>query len=221
MNWTLDPGKKNGKTMTQKDKTMQIDFIFDFGSPNAYFATKALSSVVERTGATVNFIPCLLGGIFKATNNKPPMVAFGGVKGKMAYEMLEIQRFIKTHGLSNFQMNPHFPVNTLIMMRAAIAAEEDGRLSEYIDTGLTHMWENGLKMDDPEVFVDAMTKSGFDGKALLERTQDPEIKAKLVANTEYAVTRGAFGIPTFYVGDEMFFGKDRLAQVEAEVASEV
>lgn len=200
--------------MTQKT----IDFIFDFGSPNAYFATKALSGVVERTDASVNFIPCLLGGIFKATNNQPPMVAFGGVKGKMAYEMLEIQRFIKTHGLTKFQMNPNFPVNTLIMMRAAIAAEEDGRLAEYINAGLTHMWEDGLKMDDPEVFVDAMTKSGFDGKALLERTQDPEVKAKLVANTESAVGRGAFGIPTFYVGDEMFFGKDRLTQVEAELS---
>ena len=194
-----------------------IDFIFDFGSPNAYFATKALSGVAERTGATINFIPCLLGGIFKATNNEPPMVAFGSVKGKMAYEMLEIQRFIKTHGLTKFQMNPNFPVNTLIMMRAAIAAEEDGRLAEYIDAGLTHMWEDGLKMDDPEIFMDAMTKSGFDGKALLERTQNSEIKAKLVANTESAVTRGAFGIPTFYVGDEMFFGKDRLVQVEAEL----
>lgn len=210
---TFDLGMNNGDYMTKT-----VDFIFDFGSPNAYFAAKVLPGVLKRTDTTVNFIPCLLGGIFKATNNQPPMVAFGGVKGKMAYEMLEIQRFIKTHGLIKFQMNPHFPVNTLIMMRAAIAAEQDGKLAAYIDAGLTLMWEDGLKMDDPDVFADAMTRSGFDGKSLLERTQDPNIKAKLVANTDAAVARGTFGIPTFYVGDEMFFGKDRLAQVEAEIS---
>lgn len=197
--------------------TKTVDFIFDFGSPNAYLAQKALSSVVERTGATVNYIPCLLGGIFKATNNKPPMLAFGGVKGKLAYEMLEMQRFVKTHGLSKFQMNPNFPVNTLIMMRGAIAAEQDGKLEAYIEAGLKYMWEDGLKMDDPDIFADAFTEAGFNGADLLARTQDPDIKAKLAANTEATVARGAFGIPTFYIGDEMYFGKDRLAQVEAEL----
>jgi 2-hydroxychromene-2-carboxylate isomerase len=174
---------------------------------------------VQRTGATFRYVPCLLGGIFKATGNQPPMVAFGAIKGKLDYEMLESRRFIAKHGLTRFQFNPHFPVNTLMLMRGAIAAEMDDRLADYVEAGLTSMWEQGLKMDDPEVYVEAMTKAGLDGAALLERTQDPTVKAKLVENTTAAVERGAFGIPTFYVGDEMFFGKDRLGQVEEEIVA--
>lgn len=194
-----------------------VDFIFDFGSPNAYLAHQVLPGIAQRTGATFRYVPCLLGGIFKATGNQPPMVAFGGIKGKMDYEMLETRRFIARHGITRFQFNPHFPVNTLLLMRGAVAAEMDGRLAEYIDAGLVAMWEEGLKMDDPEVYVAAMSKAGLDGTALLERTQDAAVKARLVENTAAAVERGAFGIPTFYVGDEMFFGKDRLEQVEEEI----
>ena len=195
-----------------------LDFIFDFGSPNGYFAYKALPPILERTGASLNIIPCLLGGIFKETGNQPPMMAFGKVKGKLAYEQLEIQRFIKKHGLTNFKFNSHFPVNTIMLMRGALVAERDGYLESYIEAGLKAMWEDGLKMDDPDVFVKAMTESGFDGAALLERTQDPDVKAKLVENTAAAVERGSFGIPTFYVGEEMFFGKERLGQIEEELA---
>lgn len=195
-----------------------VDFIFDFGSPNAYLAYKALPPVLERTGAKLNIIPCLLGGIFKATGNKPPMIAFGDVKGKLDYDRLEMARFIKKHDLTDFKFNPNFPVNTLILMRGAIAAEMNGQLTAYVETGLRAMWEDGLKMDDPEIFAKTMTAAGLDGATLLERTQDRGVKAKLVANTEAAVARGAFGIPTFYVGDEMFFGKDRLAQLEEELA---
>ena len=195
-----------------------IDFIFDFGSPNAYLAHKALSGLVARTGASVNYIPCLLGGIFKATGNQSPVMAFGNVKGKLAYDNLEMMRFVKKHGLSKFRMNPHFPVNTLVLMRGAVAAEMRGEFAAYIEAGLKAMWEDGLKMDDPAVYVEAMNAAGLDGAALLEATQDPAVKAKLVANTEAAVARGTFGIPTFFVGDEMFFGKDRLGQVEEEVA---
>lgn len=195
-----------------------IDFIFDFGSPNAYLAHKALPRLVARTGASVNYIPCLLGGIFKATGNQSPVMAFGNVKGKLAYDNLEMMRFVKKHGLSKFRMNPHFPVNTLVLMRGAVAAEMRGELATYIEAGLKAMWEDGLKMDDPAVYVEAMNAASLDGAALLEATQDPDVKAKLVANTEAAVARGTFGIPTFFVGDEMFFGKDRLGQVEEEVA---
>lgn len=191
-----------------------VDFIFDFASPNAYLADKVLRDIAARNGANINYIPCLLGGIFKATNNQAPMIAFAPIKGKMAYEMLETQRFIAKHELTKFKMNAHFPVNTLILMRGAIAAQRDGRLGEYIDAGLAMMWEQSLKMDDPVVFSAAMVDAGFDGAGLLARTQDPDIKAELVANTEAAVTRGAFGIPTFYVGEEMFFGKERLGQLE-------
>jgi 2-hydroxychromene-2-carboxylate isomerase len=191
-----------------------IDFIFDFASPNAYLADKVLRDIAARTGAAINYIPCLLGGIFKATGNQAPMIAFAPVKGKMAYEMLETRRFIARHELVQFKMNAHFPVNTLILMRGAIAAQNDGRLAAYIDAGLAAMWEQSLKMDDAEVFVAVMHAAGFDGAALLARTQEPDVKAALVANTEAAVARGAFGIPTFYVGDEMFFGKERLGQLE-------
>ena len=194
-----------------------IDFIFDFGSPNAYLAHKALPGLVARTGASVNYIPCLLGGIFKATGNQSPVMAFGNVKGKLEYDRIEMMRFVKKHGLTKFRMNPHFPVNTLVLMRGAVAAEMRGELAPYIEAGLKAMWEDGLKMDDSAVYVEAMNAAGLDGAGLLEATQDPAVKAKLVANTEAAVARGAFGIPTFYVGDEMFFGKDRLGQVEEEV----
>lgn len=195
-----------------------LDFIFDFASPNAYLAYKALPPILSRTGAELNLIPCLLGGIFKSTGNQAPMLAFGSIKGKLEYDQLEMRRFIEKQELSDFKFNPHFPVITLLMMRAALVAEMDGRLIEYVDAGLKMMWEDGLKMDDPAVFVEAMTAAGFDGAALAERTQDPVIKAKLAENTEAAVARGAFGIPTFYVGEEMFFGKERLGQVEEALA---
>lgn len=196
-----------------------LDFIFDFGSPNAYFSYKALPPLLERTGGQLNIVPCLLGGIFKSTGNKPPLMAYGDVASKMAYEQLEMQRFTKKHGIGDFKFNPHFPVNTLILMRGAIAAERSGQLVPYVEAGLACMWERELKMDDPEVFVKPMTDAGLDGAALLESTQDPEIKAKLVENTAAAVERGVFGIPTFFVGDEMFFGKDRLQQVEEELVA--
>lgn len=195
-----------------------VDFIFDFGSPNAYLAYKTLPPILERTDAKLNIIPCLLGGIFKATGNKPPMIAFGDVKGKLDYDRVEMTRFITKHALTRFKFNPNFPVNTLILMRGAIAAETNGQLTAYVEAGLSAMWEDGLKMDDPEIFAKTMTAAGLDGAALLARTQDPGVKAKLAANTESAVVRGAFGVPTFYVGDEMFFGKDRLAQLEEELA---
>ena len=197
-----------------------IDFIFDFGSPNAYLSYRVLPGIVERTGARINLIPCLLGGIFKATGNQSPMTAFGEVKGKLAYERLETMRFIKKHRLDKFAMNPNFPVNTLMLMRGAVAAEMDGNLEAYVEAGLKHMWEDGLKMDDPDVYADAMTKAGLGGAGLLARTQDPAVKAKLAENTAAAVERGTFGIPTFFVGDEMFFGKDRLGQVEDEVIAQ-
>ncbi|RMB11991.1 2-hydroxychromene-2-carboxylate isomerase [Eilatimonas milleporae] len=201
--------------------TVTVDFIFDFASPNAYLVHRVLPGIAERTGATLRYIPCLLGGIFKATGNQAPMMAFAGIKGKLDYDGLEMRRFIKKHGLDTFKFNPHFPVNTLLLMRGAIAADADGRLMDYVEAGVHHMWEEPKKMDDPAVYAEAMTASGFDGQNLLERTQDPAVKAKLAENTEQAVARGVFGIPTFFVGDDMFFGKERLGQLEERVAEEV
>ena len=194
--------------------TATIDFIFDFGSPNAYLAGKALPAICARTGARVNLIPCLLGGIFKATNNRSPVEAFGEVRNKLAYEALETRRFVARHGLSAFRSNPHFPVNTLLIMRGLIAARRQGVGEPYLDAVAAAMWEQGEKMDDPAVVARVLAAAGLPAQALLEATQDPEVKAELIANTEAAVARGVFGIPTFFVGDEMFFGKDRLGQVE-------
>ena len=198
--------------------TKTLDFIFDFGSPNAYLAWKVLPAMAARQGAVVNLIPCLLGGIFKATGNQAPAIAFSGIKGKMAYELLELRRFVAAHDLAAFRMNPHFPVNTLLLMRGMIAAQGLGVAETYLDAMLKGMWEDGLKLDDPEVFVATADAAGLDGAALLAATADPEVKARLAANTDAAVARGAFGVPTFFVGEEMFFGKERLGQAEAQLA---
>lgn len=194
-----------------------IDFIFDFGSPNGYLSWKVLPDIAARTGATVNLIPCLLGGIFKITGNQAPNQAFGGVKGKLAYEGRETQRFVEKHGLTAYRFNPHFPVNTLLIMRGLVAARRAGVGDAYLEAVLKAMWEDGQKMDDPAVVAQVLTQAGLDAKAILEATQDPEVKAELMANTEAAAERGAFGIPSFFVGDEMFFGKERLGQVEEEL----
>ena len=200
--------------MTAPSSDRIIEFIFDFGSPNAYLSHKVLPEIAARTGAEVKLIPCLLGGIFKLTGNQAPFTAFGNIKGKLDYEQLELRRFVAKHSLSRFAPNPYFPMNTLLMMRGMIAAQRAGVADAYLDAVLAGMWEDGRKMDDPEVVQAVLDAAGLDGRALLEATQDPEVKAELVANTEAAVTRGVFGIPTYFVGDEMFFGKERLGQVE-------
>jgi 2-hydroxychromene-2-carboxylate isomerase len=195
-----------------------IDFIFDFGSPNAYLAWKVLPGIAARSNAQVNLIPCLLGGLFKLTKNQAPMTAFGNVKGKLEYERLETQRFIAKHGLRDFRFNPHFPVNTLLIMRGLLAARRANVGEVYFDAVLKAMWEEGQKMDDPAVVAAVLSAAGLDAKAILDSAQDPDVKAELAANTSAAAARGAFGIPTFFVGNEMFFGKERLGQVEEELS---
>jgi 2-hydroxychromene-2-carboxylate isomerase len=194
-----------------------IDFIFDFGSPNAYLAGKVLPGIAARTHAQVNLIPCLLGGLFKLTGNQAPMTAFGNVKGKLEYERLETQRFIAKHDLRDFRFNPHFPVNTLLIMRGLLAARRANVGEAYFEAVLKAMWEEGQKMDEPAVVASVLNAAGLDANAMLEAAQDPEVKAELAANTSAAAARGAFGIPTFFVGDQMFFGKERLGQVEEEL----
>jgi 2-hydroxychromene-2-carboxylate isomerase len=194
-----------------------VDFIFDFASPNAYLAWQVLPGVAARTGARVSVVPCLLGGLFKLTGNQAPMSAFGSVKGKLEYERLETQRFIDKHGLRRFHFNPHFPVNTLLIMRGLLAARRADVGDAYLDTVLKAMWEDSKKMDDPAVVAEVLSSAGLDATAILDATQNPDIKAELAANTNAAAARGAFGIPTFFVGDEMFFGKERLGQVEEEL----
>ncbi|HCL48677.1 MAG: 2-hydroxychromene-2-carboxylate isomerase [Alphaproteobacteria bacterium] len=195
-----------------------VDFIFDFASPNAYLVHKIVPEIEARTGASFNYIPCLLGGIFKATGNQAPMIAFGDIKNKPEYEALEMQRFIARHNLTDFKMNPHFPVISLMLVRGALVAERDGYLMKYIDAMVDAMWEQGLKLDDPEVLHKAYADAGFDADKIMTDMSDDAIKAKLMENTNAAVARGAFGIPTFFVGDEIFFGKERLGQVEDMLA---
>jgi 2-hydroxychromene-2-carboxylate isomerase len=194
-----------------------VEFLFDFGSPNAYLSHRVVPAIEARTGARFVYVPVLLGGLFKLTNNQPPMVAFGNIKNKMPYEMLETRRFVARHRLDAFTFNPHFPVNTLQLMRGAVAAEQDGQLMPYVEAVFQHMWERPKKMDDPAVFQAALVESGLDADRLLARAQDQGVKDTLATNTQRACERGAFGIPTFFVGDEMWFGKDRLRDVEEAI----
>ena len=204
-----------GKLVTQSSPGKTIDFIFDFASLNAYLAERALPELVGRTGATVNVIPCLLGGIFKATGNQAPFSAYAGIRGKLDYEMLEIRRFVAAHGITGFQMNPHFPVNSLLAMRGLCACEPGDEFDRYLDAVLAGFWERGLPMGDPAVLASVLTEAGLDAERLIALAQTDAVKAKLADNTAAAVERGAFGAPTFFVGDEMFVAKERLRQIEA------
>jgi 2-hydroxychromene-2-carboxylate isomerase len=195
---------------------VKAEFLFDFGSPNAFLAHRVIPHIEKRTGVKFGYTPVLLGGIFKATGNQSPMQAFGHIKNKLAYEQLETQRFIRSHGIVDFTFNPFFPVNTLQLMRMAIAAQNEKMLPRYMDAVFHHMWIAPKKMDDPEIVRAALAESQID-PALLDRAQAPEVKAALLANTEDAVSRGTFGIPTFFVEGEIFFGKDRLRDVEEAI----
>jgi 2-hydroxychromene-2-carboxylate isomerase len=197
---------------------IKVEFHFDFGSPNAYLSHLVIPEIEKRTGVKFEYVPVLLGGVFKLTNNRSPAESLKGIRNKPEYERLETQRFLRRHGITRFQSNPFFPVNTLMMMRGAGAARVLGVFERYVDEMYRHMWAEPKKMDDPEVVRAVLTESGLDAAALLARTQEAEIKDQLLKNTEASVARGTFGSPTFFVGDEIFFGKDRLRDVEEEIA---
>lgn len=190
-------------------------FWFDFASPNAYLVHRVIPAVEARTGATFHYVPTLLGGLFKLTGNQAPMIAFAGIPNKLAYERREMERFIARHGLTQFRMNPHFPVNTLALMRCAVAAEAEGMLADYTEAMFHYMWEEPRKLDDPEVLAATIAEAGLPAERLLARAQEAEIKARLVANTDDAHAKGAFGIPSFMIDGELWFGKDKLHEVEA------
>jgi 2-hydroxychromene-2-carboxylate isomerase len=194
--------------------TSAPQFMFDFGSPNAFLSHEAIPAIEKRTGAKFEYVPILLGGIFKATNNKSPAETLAGVKNKREFHALETQRFVKRFGVKPYTWNPNFPVNTLNLMRAAVAAQMDGVFEKYVDAAFHHMWVEPKKMDDPEVAAKAFAASGLDAAKLFARSQEPEVKAKLIENTQSAVERGVFGSPTFFVGKEIFFGKEQLREVE-------
>jgi 2-hydroxychromene-2-carboxylate isomerase len=198
-------------------KSHKVQFLFDFGSPNAYLCHKVLPNIESRTGVRFEYLPILLGGLFKLSNNRSPAEAFAGIPNKRAYDNLEVQRFTAKHELSQFRFNPHFPVNTLKVMRLAVAAQESACGPEFIEAMYSAMWEQARNMDDPNEISAVLRDGGLDGAALLAKAQDPEVKARLAANTQSAFERGAFGSPSFFVGDELFFGKDRLRDVEDEI----
>ncbi len=199
-----------------------VEFIFDFGSPNAYLSHRVIPAIEARTDVSFEYVPALLGGIFKATNNVSPAVSLQGIKNKPEYQRLEMQRFIDRHGITTFQRNPHFPVNTLQIMRGAVYAQsaaffEKHVFEKYVDEVFGHMWSEPKKMDEAEVIHQALTDSGLPADEILTGTADPEVKQQLIANTQRAVDRGVFGSPSFFVGEELYFGKDRLRDVEEEI----
>ena len=196
---------------------VNAEFHFDFGSPNAYLSHRVIPAVESRTGERFRYVPILLGGVFKLTGNVSPAVSLQGIKNKPEYQGLETRRFLERHEIADYRPNPHFPVNTLQIMRGSIVAQREGFLERYVDEVYRHMWCEPKKMDDPDVIRAALEESGLDAKAVLEGIQEPEVKQQLLANTEDAVSRGVFGSPSFFVGEELFFGKDRLREVEEEI----
>jgi 2-hydroxychromene-2-carboxylate isomerase len=202
--------------MGRSGEMSEIEFHFDFGSPNAYLAHRVIPEIERRTGARFRYVPVLLGGVFKATGNRSPAEAFRDVPSKRAFMELETRRFLARHGITDFRWNPHFPVNTLTLMRGAVAAQHEGCFERYVEVVFHNMWSEPKRMDEREVIRAVLDGNGLDAERLLERAQSPEVKQELVRNTEASVARGTFGSPTFFVGDEIFFGKDQLRDVEEE-----
>ncbi|MDU6238973.1 MAG: 2-hydroxychromene-2-carboxylate isomerase, partial [Bradyrhizobium sp.] len=200
--------------------TVKVEFLFDFGSPNAYLAEVAIAGIEQRTGVKFDYVPVLLGGIYKATGNMSPFESLRGIKNKPEYQALETQRFIRRHGIVKFRSNPFFPVNTLMLMRGAVAAQFEGVFEPYFRAAYHHMWEEPKKMDDPAIFRSAFLSSGIDIDRLAARAQQDDVKKKLIELTENAVRRGAFGSPTLFLGNEMFFGKDQLRDVEESIVEQ-
>ena len=196
---------------------IKVEFMFDFGSPNAYLAEKVIPEIERRTGVTFEYVPVLLGGIYKLTNNRSPGKSLAGIKNKPEFMELETQRFIRRHNITTFHKNPFFPVNTLQLMRGAVAAQFEGVFEPYFRAAYHHMWESPKKMDDPQVAREAFISSNIDFDRLFARSQQPDVKNRLLELTQNAVDRGAFGSPTFFVGKEMFFGKDQLRDVEEAI----
>jgi len=196
---------------------MNIEFHFDFGSPNAYLSHLVIPAIEARTGESFKYVPVLIGGVFKATGNASPAVTLHGIKNKGEYQGIETERFLKKHDITCFNRNPFFPVNTLQIMRGAIFAQHHYYFEQYVDQVYRHMWSEPKKMDDPDVIKSALELSGLPVDEIIASMQDPEIKQALITNTQRSVEMGSFGSPTFYVENEIFFGKDKLVDVEEEI----
>ena len=193
---------------------MKVDFIFDVASPNMYFCHKLIPNFKARTGVEFEYIPCLLGGIMKLSGNQPPFVAFAEIPNKNKYQLIEIERFIKQHQLKEFKFNSNFPMNTVQIQRGALAAGELGIFDEYLEIILEAMWEKNLNLADIDIFQSTLSENNIDTGSIMEIITSQDCKDKLIANTTDAVNRGAFGIPTFFYENQIFFGKDHLHQLE-------
>lgn len=200
-------------------KMPKVEFLFDFGSPNAYLSHLVIPAIEKRQGVTFDYVPVLLGGVFKLTNNRSPAESNAGIRNKPEYQRLETERFIRQHGITRYKMNPHFPVNTLAIMRGAVAARKLGIFERYVDEVYRHMWAEPKKLDDLAVLRAALLESNLPADRLFELVQTQEVKDELMAETKRAVERGTFGSPTFFVDGEIYFGKDRLRDVEEAIAS--
>ena len=198
---------------------MKVDFIFDVASPNMYFCHKLIPDFKERTGVEFEYIPCLLGGIMKLSGNQPPFVAFAEIPNKNKYQLIEIERFIKQHQLKEFKFNSNFPMNTVQIQRGALAAIELGIFDEYLKIILEAMWEKNLNLADIDTFQSTLSENNIDAGSIMEIITSQDCKDKLIANTTDAVNRGAFGVPTFFFENQIFFGKDHLHQLEEYIYS--
>ena len=194
---------------------MNVDFIFDFASPNAYLCHKAIQNLEKTHNIKFNYVPCLLGGIMKLSNNQPPMVTLAEIPNKMKYEFdTAFNRFMREHSITKFKMNEHFPVNTISLIRGAIVAQKNNFFDAYVEIVLSGLWEQSLKLDSPEALHELLIKNDCHADLVIEEIAKEEIKEELIANTSEAVEKGAFGIPTFFVADEMFYGKDSLRELK-------
>ena len=198
--------------------TKRVELVFDFVSPNAYLIWWPLRELCDRHEAGLDVIPVFLGGMHKLTGNAPPMIRDKDVKGKNEYAMLEMQRFIVKHGLTKYRLHPQFPFNSILLQRMLFAADQDGRAVAFAEALLRPIWEEGLDISSPEAIGAVLAGAGFDAADLFARAQTDDVKQGLAANTDAVVARGAFGIPTMWVGGEMFFGKERLGQIEELLA---
>ena len=192
---------------------VDFKFIFDFGSPKTYLVYKLLPGIEKRTNIKAEYVPVLLGGIFKSTNNVSPIESFKTVPAKGKYDDLDTERFVKKHDIA-FNFNSNFPINTLNLMRGAIFAQENGIFDKYVEVVFKSMWVDNQKMDDLEVVQSVFLKNKLPVKEIFEGTQDQKIKDKLIKNTSESVEKGVFGAPSMLVNNELFFGKETLQDVE-------
>jgi 2-hydroxychromene-2-carboxylate isomerase len=187
--------------------TKAVEFYFDVGSPAAYLAWTQLPKIVQEARSEIEYRPMLLGGVFQATGNRSPME----VPAKGQYMQDDLQRFARRYGVP-FRHNPHFPVNTLALMRMVLGLQlrEPQRMVPFVDAVFRAIWVDGLNLNDPAVVTQVLQGAGFEPEKMLALANDPAVKDDLKAATQEAVARGVFGAPTFFVGGEMYWGQDRL-----------